>query len=87
MKGATAVLCLFLAGCGSFGGMRTVNVPVPVACQEREPDRPAMPTDALQPGVSLFVAVKSMQAEIEIREGYEAQLAAALRACLSPIAR
>ena len=85
MKRAAAVLCVLLTGCGALGGMNTVKVPVPVACQEREPDRPAMPTEALQPGGSLFVAVKTMQAEIEIRDGYEAQLAAALRACIAPL--
>jgi hypothetical protein len=75
-----------LAGCQTFGPTTTVKVPVPVACQQQEPDRPTMQTDSLRPGVSLFDAVISMQAEIEAREGYEGRLVTALRACIKPVA-
>lgn len=75
-----------LIGCTSFTPTNIVKVPVPVACQETEPDRPTMPTDSLRPGGTLFDAVTSMQAEIEIRGGYEGRLVTALRACIKPVA-
>lgn len=62
-----------------------VSVPVPVECRETAPPRPAMPTETLGPGVALDSFVKSAQAEIEIREGYEGQLLAALTACTAPL--
>ena len=65
--------------------IQRVNVPVPVECREREPDRPAMPTEALAPGVAPYRLLQSALAEIDRREGYEVQLRTALRACTSPI--
>jgi hypothetical protein len=65
--------------------MQTVQVPVPVQCQAQVPTRPAMPTEALRPGVSLDTFVKAAQAEIERREGYEERLRAALVECVVPI--
>jgi hypothetical protein len=77
------IVAAMLFGCGT---MTQIRVPVPVACQEREPDRPVMPTDRLLPGASLDAFVQSAAAEIERREGYEDKLVAALRACIAPIA-
>ena len=59
---------------------------VPVACRVQTPVRPAMPTAALSPGVSLDRFAASATAEIELREGYEIELRAALDACTAPIA-
>jgi len=79
-------VCLALPGCASMRGAVGVNVPVPIACQEPEPERPIMPTDALRPGVDEFTFTVTAQAEIEIREGYEGRLLTALRACRAPLA-
>lgn len=81
-----ALVALSATGCATLGTSATINTAIPVACREREPDRPAMPTEGLRPGVKSFVFVTAAQAEIEIREGYEGQLVAALRACIKPIA-
>lgn len=81
--GILALICFGLTGCGAT--MQTVKVPLPVACQEKEPDRPIMPTDRLLPGADLDAFVQAAAAEIERREGYETKLVTALRACISPI--
>lgn len=82
MAGLLAVL---LAGCAAGPGTVT-RVPVPVACAEPEPERPLMPTETLAPGVDLFVFTKYAQAEIDVREAYEARLLLALRECRKPVA-
>ena len=74
----------FLAGCGSVKHVQ-VRVPVPVACQEQVPERPALPTDALQPEAAPWVLLRSALAEIDRREGYELQLETALRICTEPV--
>ena len=43
--------------------------------------RPAMPTEALAPGVDLDRFAAAAMAEIELREGYDLVLNAALDAC------
>ena len=73
-----------LAGCGTARTVQ-VSVPVPVACQEAEPARPVFPTESLQPGVPPFVLLRAALAEIDRREAYELELAAALRACVAPL--
>jgi hypothetical protein len=65
--------------------MRTVKVPVPVECEVEVPARPAMPTEALSPGVDLDRFSASALAEIELREGYEGELRAALAECVKPV--
>lgn len=80
-------LLVLLAGCGATAPrLQAVKVPVPVQCQATVPDRPAMPTESLKPGVTLFEFVKAAQAEIERREGYEERLRAALAECVMPVA-
>jgi hypothetical protein len=78
------IVAAMLFGCGAT--MQTVKVPVPVSCQEKEPDRPVMPTESpgLRAGLDAFV--QAATAEIERRQGYEDKLLAALRACIAPIA-
>jgi hypothetical protein len=89
-------LFVFLAILGTVGGLtgcasapilaQPVKVPVPVACDEKEPDRPVMPTEALIEADSLDRKTAAALAEIDLREGYEAKLVAALRGCTRPIA-
>lgn len=85
MKDMLLIAAMMLSGCSAVGGAFTVKVPVPVECREAEPSRPAMPTEGLKPGASLFASTIAMQAEIELREGYEGKLRAALRACTAPL--
>ncbi|MDQ0068954.1 hypothetical protein J2W34_000728 [Variovorax boronicumulans] len=62
-----------------------MKVPVPVECRVEVPARPAMPTEALSPGVDLDRFSASALAEIELREGYEVELRAALLGCIKPV--
>lgn len=74
----------FLAGCGATKYVQT-QVPVPVECKEQMPVRPAMPTEALAPGVAPWVLLRAALAEIDRREGYELVMRAALAACTDSI--
>lgn len=65
--------------------VQRVNVAVPVACQEKEPERPVMPTEALLPGATVDQFTQAAQAEIERREGYEGLLRTALAVCTRPM--
>jgi hypothetical protein len=73
-----------LAACG-MTPIQTVKVPVPVECRVEVPARPAMPTESLSPGVNLDRFSASALAEIELREGYEGELRAALRQCVKQL--
>lgn len=81
---AVTALAALLTACG-VAPMRTVKVPVPVECEVEVPARPAMPTEALSPGVDLDRFSASALAEIELREGYEGELRAALAECVKPV--
>lgn len=59
-----------------------MEVPVPVECCVEMPSRPAMPTEALAPSLDLDRFSASALAEIELREGYEVELRAALAECV-----
>ena len=79
-----------LAGCASQKRetpveVQKINIAVPVPCQVAEPERPVMPTEALAPGVPPFVLLRASLAEIDRREAYEGQLAAALASCRAPL--
>jgi hypothetical protein len=80
---ALAGLCV--VGCAGVGQGVPIRVPVPIACAEPVPERPAMPTDGLAPGVDLFTFTVTAQAEIEVREGYEGRLLNALDGCRRPV--
>lgn len=83
---AMALASAVLAGCTTPPArLQPIKVPVPVQCQAQVPARPAMPTEALRPGVGLDPFVKAAQAEIERREGYEERLRAALAECVMPV--
>lgn len=83
-----AAAVLALAGCQTPLArveLQRVNVPVPVACDEPVPERPAMPTEQLRPGATVDQFTQAAQAEIERREAYEIKLAAALANCRRPV--
>lgn len=83
-----AAALLALAGCQTPPArieLQRVNVPVPVACDEPVPERPAMPTEQLRPGATVDQFTQAALAEIERREAYEIQLMAALMACATPL--
>lgn len=80
---AVVALAGFLAACG-VAPIQTVKVPIPIECHVQLPARPAMPTETLSPGVDLDLFSASALAEIELREGYEGELLASLRACVTP---
>ena len=81
------MLTAVLTGCASAPRVETseVRVPVPVACIEPVPPRPAMPTEALRPGITIDDFARAAMAEIERREGYEGQLLTALENCRRPL--
>lgn len=81
VRTVVASLLVFLAGCTGLPANTVTRVPVPVACLEPVPERPAMPTETLRPGADIFVFVKTVQAEIVLREVYEDRLRTALAAC------
>lgn len=81
---AWVALMLVLTGCAASEPrteVRTINVAVPVACQEEVPERPAMPTEALTHRPELDAFVGAAAAEIDVREGYEGRLRVALGNC------
>ncbi|RTD94802.1 hypothetical protein EJO68_10220 [Variovorax atrisoli] len=77
-------LCVVLAGCG-VAPLQPVKTPIPVECRVQRPTRPAMPTQALAPGVDLDRFAAAAMAEIELREGYELELNAALDVCTAAL--
>lgn len=81
-----AIVALSLAGCATRPAQLVeIRVPVPVECRVDKPKRPAMPTEQLQKAQALDRKVTALLAEIEIREGYEIKLHAALDVCTQPI--
>lgn len=86
MKLAIIPLALLaLAGCSSAPQLQAVKIPVPVECRVQVPSRPAMPTEALTPASTLDAIVQAALAEIELREGFEIELQAALGSCTRPL--
>lgn len=87
---ATALIavCALLSGCASTPtfGIKKINIAIPVSCQEQVPERPVMPTEALQPGVAPWVLLRAALAEIDRRQAYELVMRAALVACTAPVA-
>lgn len=81
--GAMSV-CAVLVGCG-VTPLQQVKVPIPVDCRVQRPVRPVMPTASLVPGVDLDRFAAAAMAEIELREGYEGELRAALEQCAAPL--
>ena len=88
VSAALAVVLLSGVGCAQSPPrveIQRVNIAVPVACNEAEPERPVMPTEHLAGDADLDTWAKSVIAEIERREGYEGQLRVALANCKKPL--
>jgi hypothetical protein len=81
---AATILLAMCAGCAT-APTTAVKVPVPIVCQEKVPDRPAMPADSLDETASLDSFVQAATAEIERRDAYEVEMRAALVACTKPL--
>lgn len=80
-----AAPALLLSACSTTPVLTTIKVPIPVACQEKVPDRPIMPTEGFTEKPALDQYVRAARAEIERRQGYETQLRTALEVCTAPI--
>lgn len=80
---ALAVFALLaqLAGCEAVPRVVQVRVPVPVACQVEEPQRPALGIDSMPIDAPVDELVRNLRADHDVRDGYEGELRAALRAC------
>ena len=59
----------------------TVRVPVAVPCAVQVIPKPTLPVDALQTGADVFEAAKHLWATVEVLEGHEAVLQAAIAVC------
>lgn len=79
MKLAALLALAVLTGCATTSEI--VKVPVPVECRVAVPNRPAMPTESLGDHSTLDDIVRAALAELELREGYELELRAALATC------
>lgn len=86
---SAALAAVLLSGCGATPASRVeiqrVSVAIPVVCQEPDPARPQMPTEALLDDADVDTYVQAAAAEIERREGYEIQLRQALANCKRPL--
>ena len=71
---------LALAGCAATAPQK-VEVPVPIPCHVKVPDRPVWATDTLPPGAGLYDKVKALLAERLQRISYETELEAAAKSC------
>lgn len=69
-----------LAGWGATPPARVeiqrVKVPVPVPCDESEPERPSMSTEHLPVGADVDMYIQAALAELDRREGCETELRA-----------
>lgn len=70
-----------LAGCSTPPELVEVAVPVPVACEVAEPARPALAVDTMPTGLPVDVQARHLRADHDLRDGYEGELRAALKAC------
>lgn len=81
---AALAAVVFAQGCAQSVprvAVQEVKVALPVVCQEADPVRPQMPTDALPADAGVDAYVQAAGAEILRREGYEVQLLTALHNC------
>jgi hypothetical protein len=83
LSGIFAVILSFsLSGCaGMAPKVQEVKVPVPVPCKVEAPLRPVLAVDGLPVGAGIWEQMKALRAERKQRQGYEAELEAAVRAC------
>ena len=86
---AALAAAVLLVGCSAAPPARVeiqqVKAAVPVPCDEREPERPNMPTEQLPAGADVDMYVQAAGAEIERWNGYEIPLRVALANCKRPL--
>lgn len=84
MKRVLLTALVLLAGCATEPRYvdRVVNNAIPVKCEADKPVRPVMPTEVLPADATEYEVVRAALAEIDIRDGYEGLLVAALDQCL-----
>src|SRR5580765_6056090 len=82
---AALVALLALAGCTAPAqrapDVQQVFIPTPVPCKVFAPTKPAFAVDALPIGSGVFRQMSALRAERKQRQGYEAELEAAILAC------
>jgi len=83
---------LVLAGCQATAPTqpdrveyRDTFVPIPIACSEKTPARPSMPTESLawrsKADVVVDDFIRAAESELLLREAYEVELVTALENC------
>lgn len=82
-------LAVALSGCARdwLFKTQTVEVPVPVPCNQPMPTKPDFALDKAHPSDRLFVKGQATYAELLQRQAYERQLEDALTACRTVPAR
>ena len=75
-------LCLLLTGCATER-LVEVRVPMQVACQVAEPERPALPLDSLPIDAPVDVQARHLRAEVDVLTGWADRLVTALQGCRS----
>lgn len=79
-----AIVSFNLGGCATTApAVEPVEVKVPVAvpCKTPMPERPAFAVDSLPLDAGIWEQMKALRAERLQRQGYEAELEAAVEAC------
>lgn len=61
-----------------------VEVPIEVPCKITWPVKPQWPLDVIPEGSDVYAIGSAALAEIELRQGYEGELEAALKRCAEP---
>ncbi|PXA91189.1 hypothetical protein DMC25_06445 [Caulobacter sp. D4A] len=74
---ALGAAALVLTGCGH----RPAEPTLTVACRLERVEKPQFPFDTLEPGADIFTQTKTLHADRKVRQGYEAKLEAANKAC------
>lgn len=74
-------LAVLLVGCATEVRTVTVEVAVPVACEQSMPAEAPRYVDALAPSANVREQNAAMRADIETLEGENVELRAALKAC------
>ena len=76
---------MVLAGCATPAqrapDVQQVFIPTPVPCKLSAPTKPAFVVDALPVGSGVFRQMSALRAERKQRQGYEAELEAAIKSC------
>lgn len=76
---------MVLAGCATPAqrapDVQQVLIPTPVPCKLSTPTKPAFAVDALPVGSGVFRQMSALRAERKQRQGYEAELEAAIKSC------